>query len=105
MINAASKNYIGLNLSNNAKSALHNSTKLNFTAQLERLLKMALPNLACLSYQKGSELNTTRKCNDYYKDDEFIIATMANGAQYTINITANSHMAILSDVLKTLQYK
>ena len=93
---------------------MDNSKKLEFTKQLEVLLKMAKPSIKSVEFTTGAQYDKLLNCWDkpdytprYHPEDELVIVTMGNGYgyDYPVNVTGNSLMGTLSDVVETIKHK
>ena len=60
-----------------------------------------MSNLRMLVYMRGEELNS----DSYYCNDEFVVAETDSGNKRVINVTGDSRMQIVEDVLAGLRWK
>ena len=79
--------------------------KRKFVEQIETTLKMAMPNVMKVTLLTGEQLNKDCKASHHMPEDDFVYVTMNNGYGYPVNVTGNSLMGILSDVVEKMKFK
>lgn len=67
-------------------------TKARFVQLLETLVKAAMPNIKSLEFITAA-------------NEEFVMAICEGGAKYTINVSGDSPIAIVYDVINFLRFK
>lgn len=78
------------------------SNKIEFVDELEKLLRMAKPNLIKCEYLLGQQIPENI---GQYSEDEYVVITCENGCKYYVNVTCNSLIAIANEVFAKMTHK